>query len=163
MASASEAEIAALFHNGKEACPIRTLLEELGHPQPATPIVTDNKTAMGIATTSIKQKQSKAMDMRFYWIRDRVRQGQFKIYWQRGETNRADYFSKHHNAATHKQSCDTYLLPKPSTNRYAALDDGKRSCKGVLIPQEYRIPRQSRFAKAFTNTSKNILHHFRQP
>ena len=81
------------------------------------------------------------MDMGFYWIQDRVRQGQFKIYWRRGDTNRADYFSKHHNAATHKRSRDTYLLPKPSTNRYAALDDGKRSCEGVLIPQEYRIPR----------------------
>jgi hypothetical protein len=22
------------------------------------------------------------MDMRFYWIKDRVKQGQFKIYWR---------------------------------------------------------------------------------
>jgi hypothetical protein len=32
LSSAAEAELAALFHNGKEACAIRTLLQELGHP-----------------------------------------------------------------------------------------------------------------------------------
>jgi hypothetical protein len=47
-------------------------------------MVTDNSTAMGIANDSINQKCSKAMDMRFYWIRDRVRQGQFIIHWRRG-------------------------------------------------------------------------------
>ena len=39
VSAASEAELAGLFHNGKEeTCPIRTCLEELGHPQPPTPI-----------------------------------------------------------------------------------------------------------------------------
>jgi hypothetical protein len=31
------------------------------------------------------------MDMYFYWIKDRVRQGQFKIYWGPGFQNLADY------------------------------------------------------------------------
>jgi hypothetical protein len=48
VSSAAEAELAALFHNGKEACPIRISLEELGHPQPPTPIQTDNSTAAGM-------------------------------------------------------------------------------------------------------------------
>ncbi len=40
----------------------------------------DNTSAIGIATDSIKQKRSKAVvDMRFHWIRDRVRQAQFTI------------------------------------------------------------------------------------
>ncbi|GAX19836.1 hypothetical protein FisN_11Lu298 [Fistulifera solaris] len=72
VSSAAEAELAALFYNGKEACPIRTALEEMNHPQPATPIVTDNSTASGIANDTVKQKRSKAMDMHFYWIHDRV-------------------------------------------------------------------------------------------
>ena len=81
LSSASEAEMAGLCHNGKEAVPERITLEELGHPQPPTPMVTDNSTASGIANDSVKQKRSKAMDMRFYWIRDRVRQGQFTVCW----------------------------------------------------------------------------------
>jgi hypothetical protein len=56
VSSAAKAELAALFHNGKEACPLRITLEELGHPQPATPIQTDNSTAYGIANDTVKQK-----------------------------------------------------------------------------------------------------------
>jgi hypothetical protein len=69
MASAADAEFGTLFHNGKAACPHNTCLHELGHPQPPTPIVTDNLTAAGMANNMVKQKRSKAMEMRFYWIR----------------------------------------------------------------------------------------------
>ena len=37
MASAAEAELGALFHNGQVAEPIRTCLAEMGYPQPQTP------------------------------------------------------------------------------------------------------------------------------
>ena len=125
LSSAAEAELGALFHNGKEACPLRIALEELGHPQPATPMATDNNTASGIATDTVKQKRSKAIDMRFYWIRDRVRQGHFKIYWSKGATNRADYFSKHHPASHHKAIRSTYLYSptNPSKNYFDCLAD----------------------------------------
>ena len=69
---------------------MREALQNMGHPQPPTPIQTDNTTAIGISTDSVKQKRSKAMDMRFYWTRDRVRQGQFHIYWKPGKYNKAD-------------------------------------------------------------------------
>ena len=66
LSGAAEAELGAFFHNGKEACPLRiALLEELGHPQPATPMATDNNTASGIATDTVKQKRSKVIDMHF--------------------------------------------------------------------------------------------------
>ena len=109
LSSAAEAELAAVFHNGKEACPIRACLEELGHPQPPTPIQTDNSTAAGIANDTVKQKRSKAIDMRFYWIRDRVRQGQFLVYWRKGSLNKADYFTKHHPASHHQDIRSAYL------------------------------------------------------
>ena len=80
MGSSVEAEIGAAYINDQEAVPIRTLLLELGHPQPATPIQVDKSTADGFANNTIKQKRSKAIDMRFYWIRDRTSQGQFLIY-----------------------------------------------------------------------------------
>jgi hypothetical protein len=125
LSSAAEAELGALFHNGKEACPLRIALEEMGHPQPATPMATDNNTASGIATDTVKQKRSKAIDMRFYWIRDRVRQGQFNIYWSKGKTNRADYFSKHHPASHHQAIRSTYLYSptNPSRNYFDCLSD----------------------------------------
>ena len=41
------------------------------------------------------------MDMRFHWLRDREAQGQFNIYWRPGNTNLADYFTKHHAPAHH--------------------------------------------------------------
>ena len=49
MTYASEAEVAALFYNCKSAQPLRTALEEMGHPQPKTPVITDNKTAEGLS------------------------------------------------------------------------------------------------------------------
>jgi hypothetical protein len=123
LSSASEAELAALFYNGKEGAPLRITLDELGHPQPPTPMVTDNSTASGIANESVKQKRSNAMDMRFYWIRDRVRQNQYHVYWRRGSTNRADYFSKHHHPKHHVAMRPAYLLEPNRDNYYSCLDD----------------------------------------
>ena len=42
LASAAESKVACLFVNTKEAVPLRTALEEMGHPQPATPVAMDN-------------------------------------------------------------------------------------------------------------------------
>jgi hypothetical protein len=79
MFSAVEAEIGAVFINAKEGAVLRTTLEELGHPQFLTPLETDNTTATGYSNGTIKQKCTKAMDMHFYWIKDRVKQGQFNV------------------------------------------------------------------------------------
>jgi len=109
MASATEAEVGALFHSAQDACVLRTTLEFLGHPQPATPIQTDNSCAEGIINDTVKQKRSKAIDMRFYWVRDRVSQGQFKIHWKKGQDNLGDYFTKHHPTSHHIAMRPVYL------------------------------------------------------
>ena len=96
MSSAAEAELGDIFLNAKEAVPIRTTLIEMKWPQHPTPIQVDNSTAVGIANQTIKQKMYKAMDMRFYWGIDRIKQRQFKVYWRPGSTNLADYPTKHH-------------------------------------------------------------------
>ena len=69
VSSAAEVEIAATFENCKEALLIRTTLEELGHPQPPTPVQVDNTTAHGFANETIKIKRTKAIDMRYHWTR----------------------------------------------------------------------------------------------
>ena len=101
MSLAAEAELGALFLNAKEGVYLRQILTEMGHPQPRTPLQTDNTTAEGVINNKIQPKRTKAMDMRFHWLRDREAQGQFRIHWRRGKTNLADYFTKHHPPAHH--------------------------------------------------------------
>jgi hypothetical protein len=74
VASAAESEVGACFHNSQSGSPLRVTLTELGHIQPPTPLRTDNSTAFGILNETNKQKRSKAMNMRFHWLTDRVRQ-----------------------------------------------------------------------------------------
>ena len=126
MLLAAEAEVRALFENGKEAVVLQTTLMELNHPQPPTPIKTDNSTASGIVNNTLKQRRSKAMDMRFYWVRDRVQQGQFVIYWRPGVENLADYFTKHHPAQHHK--CWRYKYVDELENRKPVSQVGLRRC-----------------------------------
>ena len=72
--SAAKSEVGRLLHNGKTAVPLRITLHELGFTQPPTSIKTDNAVSNGIVTATVRQKKSKAMDMRFYWIKDRLKQ-----------------------------------------------------------------------------------------
>jgi hypothetical protein len=109
MSSAAEAEYGALFFNAKDGCKLRTTLIEMGHPQPATPIQADNSCAVGLANDSLKQKRSKAIDMRFYWVKDRVKEGQFLIYWKKGSENDADYFTKHFPPSHHRVKRSRFL------------------------------------------------------
>ena len=79
-----DTEVAATFYNAKEALPFRVTLAEMGHPQPPTLMKVDNETAIGFLKSTMKQNRSKAIDMRFYWVRDRVNQNQLLIYWRTG-------------------------------------------------------------------------------
>jgi len=56
VSSAAEAELGALFLNCKEGKILRLILKELGHPQSATPVHCDNKTAVSIASNTIKRQ-----------------------------------------------------------------------------------------------------------
>ncbi len=102
MASATEAELAALYINAREAVYIRIILEEMGHKQTPTPIQTDNAMAEAVTNGKVQPKQTKAMDMRFHWLRDRECQEQFRIHWRPGKLNYADYWTKHHPAKHHQ-------------------------------------------------------------
>jgi hypothetical protein len=125
--SASEAEYGALFVNGKEGAVMRNTLHDMGYPQPATIIVTDNSTANGIANDTIKQQRSKAIDMRYHWIRDRIVQKQFCVTWKPGSENKADYYTKHHPGAHHQRMRPQYLHVPAQSNL-------SQSCEGVLNP-----------------------------
>ena len=70
------------------------------HPQPPTPLNSDNSTALRFIKSNIRQKKSKSWDMRFNWLRDRKLQQQFHFYWDKGIHNDADYNLKYHAQAS---------------------------------------------------------------
>ena len=52
------------------------------------------------------------MDMRFHWLRDRELQEQLRFYWRSGKLNYADYFTKHHPTAHHRNIRKEFLTPQ---------------------------------------------------
>jgi hypothetical protein len=74
VASAAESKVGDCFQNAQSGAPLRVTLADLVHTQPATPLRTDNSMAFGIVKEKIKQKRSKAMDMRYHGLTGRVRQ-----------------------------------------------------------------------------------------
>ena len=92
--------------------------------QSPTLIQLENYTIVGIANEAIKKIMSKEMDMRLYWIRCRIKQYQFIIYWKPGIYNLGNKPTNHHSQANHIMVRPVYLHdPKAQHSR----------CKGVLI------------------------------
>ena len=112
VASAAEAETAGVFHNSQIVLSMRRILEALNHPQPPTPMKTDNSTTTGFIRNNIHQKKSKSWDMRFYWLRDKKTQQLLNFYWEKGKNNYADYFTKHHSIKHHRSTRPTYIRDK---------------------------------------------------
>jgi hypothetical protein len=111
MSSVQESETGSGFiNNAKDAVPMRQTLTEMGHLQGPTPLQFDNKCAVGILNDNVVQRRSKAMDMQFYWLRDRQRQKQFHVHWKRRQENLADYPTKHHSTKHHIAVRPTYVL-----------------------------------------------------
>jgi hypothetical protein len=98
--------------------------------------------------------------MRFYWIRDRVRQGHFHVYWKRGSLNRADYFTKHHPASHHQQIRSSYLHSKDdrSTNYFDCLRDDQKSDS----VKKHEIDRLKNHANDRWNSGEGVL-KYRSP
>jgi hypothetical protein len=80
MSSAAEAELGALVINAKTAALMRQTLMELGHPQPRTPMQTNNAMAHALLANKILPKALKATVMPFHWLRCCDVQGKFYYY-----------------------------------------------------------------------------------
>jgi hypothetical protein len=132
--SAAEAELGALFYNIQEGTILRLALEELGHPQPPTPVHCDNITAVGIANDTVKKQRSRAMEMRFFRVTDQVALGNFNVTWHPGQENLADYFTKHFEAKHHQAVRPWYLLMhnSPRILPRALAPSALKGCVGTL-------------------------------
>ena len=111
MASATESEFSALYIMSREAVYIIIILEEMVHKQPPTPLQTKNSMAEALVNGKIQPKRTKAMDMRFHWLKDRECQEQFRIYWRPGKSNYADYWTKHHPSKHHQSTRKEFITP----------------------------------------------------
>ena len=94
VSSAAEAELGAAFMNAQKGAQYRNTLTELGYPQEPTTLLVDNTVAEGLATNTVNAKRSKSMDVRFFWLRDRVKRAQFHMKHLAGRWNISDFFTK---------------------------------------------------------------------
>jgi hypothetical protein len=152
VSSAAEAEVGGCYYNAKDATVLRIALEEMGHPQPPTPIECDNTTGVGILNDSIRQRRSKAMDMRFYWVKDRQKQGHYHIYWGPGETNRSDYFTKHHSPAHHRIMRPHYLYEPTEQDRLKRRRGKSKYTVASLVEKQPENSLLARFWRGCVDT-----------
>jgi hypothetical protein len=95
VSSVAEAEYGAAYRAGRHAVWFRIIAAALGFKQDGPTIIyVDNTTAVGLANNTLKIARTKAIDMRFHWLRDRVRQGQLKVLHIPGTQQLADFFTK---------------------------------------------------------------------
>ena len=120
MTSAAEAEIGAMYINTREAVPQRMTLSEMGHPQPRTPMQTDNLAAHTVVINNVQTRITKAIYMRFHWLRCRDTQGQFRYYWKPGTINLGDYWTNHHPSSYHKNFRSSVPTPMKDLMEFRA-------------------------------------------
>jgi hypothetical protein len=92
---------------------------------------------------------SSPLDMRFYWLKDRQKQGQFDICWEPGKTNLADYTTKHHPSSHHKRVRPIYLDMK---------DESPRTLQGCI---KILSPNKTQYNARTARTSPSTLKHQR--
>ena len=107
------------------------------------------------------------MELRFFWIGEKVAQDMYQVAWHPGQENLADYQSKHpvgsHHVAVrpwylHTETSPQYLpwAERPSTLKgcVGTLQDGY--IRRVLLPKVPRV--QSRSPVACATTHMNPIH-----
>jgi hypothetical protein len=90
----------------------------------------DNSVAVALATGNINAKRSKTMDMRFFWLVDRVKQGHFTVEHIPGIWNIADHFTKALPRAKFYQLLPfiTVNIDSEDSDDYVSKRDVKRVC-----------------------------------
>ena len=150
VASAAEAETAGLFLNAQNIIHLRQTLSDLGHPQPPTPLKTDNTTANDFVHANMKRKRSKSWDMRYHWLRDKTLHNQVHIFWDKGSNNNADYYTKHHAPQHHRSMRSRHfqlnsLFSVPSTPTkllhpaLSIMRTHMRGCVSTLPPRGTKL------------------------
>ncbi len=123
VASAAKVEFGALYHNCQTGIIFQLTLAKMGHPQPKNLVHGDSATAVSIPNNSIKRQHSRSMEMRFFWIGDKMAQDMYDLSWHPGQENLADYQSKHHIGSHHVAVRPWYLHIENSPEFYHGRRD----------------------------------------
>ena len=120
VSSAAEGEYGAAYLCARDAVYMRAVAKAIGYPQThPTILLCDNTTTVGLANDTVKIAKTKAVDMRYHWLRDRVRQGQFRVQWVAKERNIADFFTKALPTDAHEHWAKKLVRSIPSPKRLA--------------------------------------------
>jgi hypothetical protein len=78
------------------------------------------------------------MEMRYFWVCDKIAQDAYDVTWHPGQENLANYQSKHCPGVHHQAICLLYLHTKysPLVLRRATRPSTLKGCVGTL-PEGY--------------------------
>ena len=68
------------------------------------------KQRKGILTATMIPKMSKMIDKDYWWMKDKIKQVEYHLYWKCWRENWADYFTKHYPPLKHKMMRKKYLV-----------------------------------------------------
>jgi hypothetical protein len=143
VASVANAKLGALYHNCQIGITFHDILNDMGHPQPKTPVCCNNATAVEIANNTVKRQCSRSMEMRFFWVGDKVAQEVYSFSWHPGQENLADYQSKHHPGA-HNIAVRPWYLHMDNSLRvlpWALKPSTLKGCVGTLkVGYLHKVP-----------------------
>jgi len=93
--STTEAEYVAATAAGKEICWVQNLLKEIGYANNgACKLYTDNQSSLSVAKNPEHHGRMKHLDLCYYWLRDKVEQGNIEPLYLRTEDMPADLLTK---------------------------------------------------------------------
>ena len=92
----------------------------MGHPQQAMTMNIYNSTTEGVENDTIQVKIIKAIDMQLCWIKYRILQGHYNMFWKPGANNLAEYFARHRLLCHHRRMRPVYLHYTGNANNASA-------------------------------------------
>ena len=101
------------------------------------------------------------MDKRFYWLQDRVKQGEFRVFWASGKDNQADNYIKYHPSATHRRLRHIYTYIEGKNPTVESLTHMDRPKPLPLLLEENSNSKTSKVT-LYTNISNTRLYKLTQ-
>lgn len=93
--SSTKSEYMSYSDATTEAIYIRQLLSNMGHPQTSPTIIfVDNQSAIALAQNPIHHQRSKHIDVRYHFIREKIKEGQIELRYLPGNQQPADMLTK---------------------------------------------------------------------